>query len=214
MAEESILILKMMPYNGRLLKLRKAMGLTQKELGDAVGANVQKIRDIESLRQVADRETKQEISDFFNVSLEYLFPEVLDEGIVSGLFATRAKELGEAQLIQIGHTKRKELASGNEVVDFETSEDVKRGIGNALDHLTFKERRVLELRFGIIDGRSRTLEETGRDLAHEFPGYDVTRERIRQIEAKALRKLRHPRRARAFEIIGKDGTYGWQELVL
>ena len=52
-----------------------------------------------------------------------------------------------------------------------------------------RERRVLQLRFGLEDGRSRTLEEVGRD-------FNVTRERIRQIEAKALRKLRHPSRSR------------------
>ena len=55
--------------------------------------------------------------------------------------------------------------------------------------LTEREERVLRLRFGLIDGRQRTLEEVG----HEF---NVTRERIRQIEAKALRKLKHPSRSK------------------
>ena len=55
--------------------------------------------------------------------------------------------------------------------------------------LSGRERRVLQLRFGIEDGRARTLEEIGNE-------FNVTRERIRQIEAKALRKLRHPSRAR------------------
>ena len=54
-----------------------------------------------------------------------------------------------------------------------------------LDSLTGRERRVLRLRFGLEDGRARTLEEVGKE-------FNVTRERIRQIEAKALRKLRHP----------------------
>ena len=58
-----------------------------------------------------------------------------------------------------------------------------------LDSLTERERKVLRLRFGLDDGRSRTLEEVGRE-------FNVTRERIRQIEAKALRKLRHPSRSR------------------
>jgi len=58
-----------------------------------------------------------------------------------------------------------------------------------LSTLSDRERRVLQLRFGLEDGRSRTLEEVGRD-------FGVTRERIRQIEAKALRKLRHPSRSR------------------
>ena len=55
--------------------------------------------------------------------------------------------------------------------------------------LTAREQRVLQLRFGLEDGRSRTLEEVGLE-------FSVTRERIRQIEAKALRKLRHPSRSR------------------
>ena len=58
-----------------------------------------------------------------------------------------------------------------------------------LDTLTEREQKVLKLRFGLDDGRARTLEEVGRE-------FNVTRERIRQIEAKALRKLRHPSRSR------------------
>ncbi|MDD6043494.1 MAG: RNA polymerase sigma factor RpoD [Eubacteriaceae bacterium] len=58
-----------------------------------------------------------------------------------------------------------------------------------LDTLTEREQKVLKLRFGLDDGRARTLEEVGKE-------FDVTRERIRQIEAKALRKLRHPSRSK------------------
>jgi RNA polymerase primary sigma factor len=66
---------------------------------------------------------------------------------------------------------------------------LKEQVGKVLSELTPREQRVIILRFGIDDGRSRTLEEIG----HEF---NVTRERIRQIEAKAIRKLRHPSRSR------------------
>ena len=58
-----------------------------------------------------------------------------------------------------------------------------------LDTLTEREQKVLKLRFGLVDGRPRTLEEVGKE-------FNVTRERIRQIEAKALRKLRHPSRSK------------------
>ena len=58
-----------------------------------------------------------------------------------------------------------------------------------LDTLSEREKKVLILRFGLDDGRPRTLEEVGRE-------FNVTRERIRQIEAKALRKLRHPSRSK------------------
>jgi RNA polymerase sigma factor RpoD-like protein len=66
---------------------------------------------------------------------------------------------------------------------------LKEQVVAVLDSLTGRERRVLQLRFGLEDGRARTLEEVGRE-------FNLTRERIRQIEAQALRKLRHPSRSR------------------
>jgi RNA polymerase primary sigma factor len=69
---------------------------------------------------------------------------------------------------------------------------LKDKLGDVLTSLTERERKVLELRFGLSDGYSRTLEEVGKQ-------FKVTRERIRQIEAKALRKMRHPTRIRQLE---------------
>ncbi|HPP32094.1 MAG TPA: RNA polymerase sigma factor RpoD [Soehngenia sp.] len=66
---------------------------------------------------------------------------------------------------------------------------LKEQLMEVLDSLTPREQKVLKLRFGLEDGRARTLEEVGKE-------FDVTRERIRQIEAKALRKLRHPSRSK------------------
>ena len=66
---------------------------------------------------------------------------------------------------------------------------LKEQLMEVLDTLTEREQKVLKLRFGLEDGRARTLEEVGKQ-------FDVTRERIRQIEAKALRKLRHPSRSK------------------
>jgi RNA polymerase primary sigma factor len=66
---------------------------------------------------------------------------------------------------------------------------LKDQLEEVLDSLTLREQKVLKLRFGIDDGRARTLEEVGKQ-------FDVTRERIRQIEAKALRKLKHPSRSK------------------
>ena len=73
--------------------------------------------------------------------------------------------------------------------DAATFQLLREQVEDVLNTLSDRERRVLQLRFGLEDGRSRTLEEVGRD-------FGVTRERIRQIEAKALRKLRHPTRSR------------------
>ena len=74
-------------------------------------------------------------------------------------------------------------------VDAASRQLLKEQIDEVLSSLTPREQRVLQLRFGLEDGRSRTLEEVGKE-------FSVTRERIRQIEAKALRKLRHPSRSR------------------
>ncbi len=73
--------------------------------------------------------------------------------------------------------------------DHAAYEMMKKQLENVLDTLTDREENVLRLRFGLDDGRTRTLEEVGKV-------FGVTRERIRQIEAKALRKLRHPSRSR------------------
>ncbi|MBV8149426.1 MAG: RNA polymerase sigma factor RpoD [Candidatus Eremiobacteraeota bacterium] len=69
---------------------------------------------------------------------------------------------------------------------------LKQKMGDVLQNLTERERKVLVLRFGLEDGHQRTLEEVGQE-------FGVTRERIRQIEAKALRKLRHPSRGKALK---------------
>ena len=82
---------------------------------------------------------------------------------------------------------------------------LRRELMNVLKSLTPREERVIALRFGLEDGRSRTLEELGRE-------FNVTRERVRQIEAKALRKLRHPSSGRCrpspFPPAGWSGRWG------
>jgi len=74
-------------------------------------------------------------------------------------------------------------------MEYTSKEMLKRELDSVLETLTDREEKVLRMRFGLLDGRSRTLEEVGRE-------FGVTRERIRQIEAKALRKLRHPSRSK------------------
>jgi len=74
-------------------------------------------------------------------------------------------------------------------VDAASRHMLKEQMGEILDQLAERERQVLIMRFGLEDGISRTLEDVGKE-------FKVTRERVRQIEAKALRKLRHPLRSR------------------
>ncbi len=96
----------------------------------------------------------------------------------------------------VGHEDSTELGdfiedeSVEEPVNAASKELLREQIGQVLGFLTDRERQVLEMRFGLNDGKDHTLEEVGKD-------FGVTRERIRQIEAKALRKLRHPSRSKS-----------------
>jgi RNA polymerase primary sigma factor len=83
--------------------------------------------------------------------------------------------------------------------EFTTKEMLKRELNAALATLTDREEKVLRMRFGLLDGKPRTLEEVGKE-------FDVTRERIRQIESKAIKKLRSPNRSKKLKDF-KDGHY-------
>ncbi len=93
--------------------------------------------------------------------------------------------VGDAEEVHFGDLI--EDKSAEDPSDVTSYNLLKGRLGEVLNGLTERERRILELRYGLADGYSRTLEEVGKQ-------YNVTRERIRQIEAKALRKLRHPTR--------------------
>lgn len=97
--------------------------------------------------------------------------------------------VGEEEDSHLGDFLPDEAASTPQ--DSAMQQVLKEQVEHVLGTLNERERRVLQLRFGLDDGRSRTLEEVGRELEPK-----VTRERIRQIEAKALRRLRHPSRSR------------------
>jgi RNA polymerase primary sigma factor len=83
--------------------------------------------------------------------------------------------------------------------EFTTKEMLKRELNAALATLTDREEKVLRMRFGLLDGKPRTLEEVGKE-------FDVTRERIRQIESKAIKKLRSPNRSKKLKDF-KEGHY-------
>ena len=95
----------------------------------------------------------------------------------------------EARRISLNDVVKRAFAAYLAPSDAASHKLLKEQVESVLEGLTGRERRVLQLRFGLEDGRTRTLEEVGRE-------FNVTRERIRQIEAKALRKLRHPSRSR------------------
>jgi RNA polymerase primary sigma factor len=95
--------------------------------------------------------------------------------------------VGQEESTQLGDFIEDETVV--EPVDAASKQLLREQVRNVLGFLSDREREVLEMRFGLNDGKDHTLEEVGRR-------FGVTRERIRQIEAKALRKLRHPSRSK------------------
>ena len=137
---------------------------------------------IRRLPEYGKRQASHQWSPAGNIiSVEGSVVLVLGLGDIGGDYARKMKALG-AYVIGIRRTEKEKLEYLDEQYTMEQLDEV-------LDTLTEREQKVLRLRFGMNDGRARTLEEVGKE-------FDVTRERIRQIEAKALRKLRHPSRSR------------------
>ena len=124
--------------------------------------------------------------------------------LVEGMTASKVEEIQQISLDPVSFEtpigEEEDSALGDFVEDSEaqdpfeyaTQELLKAELKELLLELTDREEKVLTLRFGLEDGKSRTLEEVGKE-------FDVTRERIRQIEAKALRKLKHPRKSGRLE---------------
>lgn len=135
------------------------------------------------LQELGREPSEHELAEAMNMSIE----KVRDILKVSADPISLDTPIGEEDDSHLGDFIRDESVMGPE--EAASYSILKDQITRLLDTLTDREQRVLVLRFGLKDGRSRTLEEVGKE-------FNVTRERIRQIEAKALRKLRHPSRAK------------------
>lgn len=143
------------------------------------------------LQDLGREPTDQELADAMNLPIEKI-REIIK---VSADPISLDTPIGEEDDSHLGDFISDDTVMGPE--DAASYTILKDQITRLLDTLTDREQRVLTMRFGLKDGRSRTLEEVGKE-------FNVTRERIRQIEAKALRKLRHPSRAKmlkGYEII-------------
>ena len=188
---DSLATLKLLTRNTRLVATRQDKGLTQWEASHQVGIGVSRYQEIEKLRRLPTFEDEEKIASFFQLSIDYLFPKVLLEAIEAGVFDRRHVQLAASELISLTEAQKLRLSYDGETVLIEEirQRELKEKIEQVLQTLKPREQRILQLRFGLEDGRSRTLEEVGAV-------FDLTRERTRQIEAKALRLLRHPTRSR------------------
>ncbi len=146
-----------------------------------VGETINRVRKTgHRLQQILEREpTQEEIARAMDIS---------DEKVRQVLDVSRHPVSLEAPVGQEGDAFLGDFIEDQTMpapIELASQHLLKSQIGDALDKLTERERKIVVLRYGLDDGRYRTLEEVGRE-------FGITRERIRQIEAKALRKLRHP----------------------
>jgi len=185
---ESLVRLKLFTRNTRLVDARKAKGVTQPEMSKAIGMSPQKLSHIENLKFVPKDADMAKVAAYLGASIDYLFPPILMTAIEEGVFSRRDAQLAKPEIISLAEAARLRLTydGESEIIDEVNRHLLAEQLHELIQEaLTPTERRVIELRFGLEDGVGRTLEEVA-------PWIHVTKERIRQIETKALRKLRHP----------------------
>lgn len=199
---DSLVSLKLFTRNTRLVEARRAKGVNQAQMARDIEMGDAKLSRIENLKFVPSVPDQAKIAAYLGQPIAYLFPDILMKAIEEGVFSHRDAQLAEPEIISLAEAAGLRLTYDGETQMIEEVERrlLKEEIDTVLDTLAPREKQVLELRFGLVDGKSRTLEEVAQEMPRERPlqfgvGH-ITRERIRQIEARALRLLRHPARAR------------------
>ena len=187
---ENLVQLRLLTRNIRLVDARKARGMIQLDMARAAGIKIFRFQCIENLKVVPTVEEICKIACLLEKPTDYLFPEALLSAVEAGVFSRRKAELAAPQIISLTEAQGLITDGGLDAVEEKIGRELLvEQVREAIDTLTPREQGVIRLRFGLVDGRCHSLEEVG-------PKFNVTKERIRQIEAKALRKLRHPSRAR------------------
>jgi RNA polymerase sigma factor (sigma-70 family) len=169
-------------FNWRLRRAREAKGWTRGELARQCGVSATTVGDAEKLRRVS-ADARWKIALVLGVPEDVLFPDEVD-----------ALPAGGPKTIEMSATREdvRSVEADDPHDDMLASAEHRALVGlvdGTLDTLPPRLRRVIELRFGLVDGQERTLDEVGRE-------FGTSRERIRQFESKALRLLRHPTRSR------------------
>lgn len=183
-------------FNGPLRRARKAKGFSQKQLAAALSVSPNFFGQIELLLRRPDKNLRQNIAELLGIDEQDVWPDWLEPRDKS-LTAIAYQEVDAKTFSMLDSKVRREvlqLEDHSGTVDGEmTREMVRERLEAVMKTLSYREREVLRLRYGLNEGGYiYTLEECGRILKH-------TRERIRQIELKALRKLQRPDRAKALE---------------
>jgi len=178
--------------NAVLRQRRVALGLTQKQLGDLIGVTAHTICQIETMRGSGSREVLERLAEVLGCTADDLHIKWPKEVPTIGTVVKDIEPHALEAYMDVVRCRALEMAKDPAVTAGAAEEyiDRKNQISKALDTLTFREREVIKMRYGIgTDDIAYTFEEIGRK-------FKVTRECVRQIEARALRKLQHPVRMR------------------
>jgi len=168
--------------NYEMQKLRIKKGLKLEELSELIGEHNQTAGRIESCRLYPTEQIQNKIADVLGSTREKIFPEWLV------YFETAQKEKRNIKIVpiknlQIDAPEILELSDGTDLYQEAERSVLRDKVFNALSILKPKDRRIIELSFGLVDGIQRTLEEVGKE-------FGISRERVRQILAKAQEQLR------------------------
>ncbi len=179
--------------NAKLIGAREMLGLKPIEAAKRIGVSYHYYLNCESMKVYPGRDSREKICDFYksmgiDISEEEVFPEELRNLAPKRKYILE-KTIPKSELLSLSNIDRRLLP----VIESDAERNVyemelKGEMQKALDRLNYREQQVIKMRFGFY-GREMLLE----DIAKEF---DVTRERIRQIETKAIKKLRHPDRSK------------------
>lgn len=189
-------------FHAELRAWRLGRGLTQKQLSAMAGMQSQRIGWLETFKTFPTTAELAKLEDITGIAGERLFPAWLKEWATGPKTATTEHDLTPLMLSdgQFRALPAPDDVEGTAICDVDQA--ILAGTVDAvLGTLTERERRVITARFGLDDGEQHTLAETA-----ELTGYE-TRERVRQIEAKAIRKLRHPVRSNKLAPLFQRASY-------
>ena len=176
--------------NNRLMEAREQIGMSAPQFAEQVGMSYGLYIRIEGLKQTPSEWAAALLSEATGIGVDELFPSYLD-GLKT---TTSVRTIPESKMLSLTGLDPYLLTTGPEdVEDNVNKRELKEALNKSLGELVDRERFIIESRFGLNGDDPMTLESVGKILG-------VSKERIREIEAKAMKKLRHPRRSRRLRV--------------
>ena len=204
MSETFDLGIKRIPFNGKLRKARRDLGLSQEEVArklQEVGYKpdnknvIGEYQEVELMKSFPSTQMQLALEEVLSINIKDTFPTWMSDKLIKGSAENRVQYM-TIERLALESREVKQLVSSESVEEEYEKEDMARVLHDLLDTLNPREKKVVEMRFnlrGDLTPQEQTFEGVGK-------AFGVTRERIRQIEAKALRKLRHSSRSKLLEV--------------